>query len=57
MLALLFGVVGPALFPGLAHAQRGRTDVVTLILSEGRLLRLDRDATNILIADPSVADI
>lgn len=57
VLALLFGVVGPALFPGLAHAQRGRTDVVTLILGEGRLLRLDRDATNILIADPSVADI
>ena len=28
-----------------------------MILGEGRLLRLDRDATNILVADTSVADI
>ena len=57
VLVLLCSLVSPALFAGQAHAQQGRTDVVTLTLGEGRLLRLDRDATNILIADSSVADI
>jgi len=43
------------------HAARAQTPeprgFVSLYVSEGRLLRLDRDVTNVLIADRSIADV
>lgn len=57
LLAMLAFPLG--LLPGPARSQAGQQarGVMSLGVGEGRLLRLDRDAANILVADPSVADV
>lgn len=41
-----------------AHAQAPQSrGVVRLAVGEGRLMRIDHDAANVLIADPSVSDV
>ena len=55
LLLLLF----TALWADLAHAQQpvpGPQGSVTLPMGEGRLFRLDADATNVFVADSAVAD-
>jgi pilus assembly protein CpaC len=58
--ALVAGILAGAVPLGLAaqaqQAVSGVQTAVTLPVGEGRLFRLDKDATNVLVADAAVAD-
>jgi len=56
MLAATFAIVGPG-SPAAAEALPAPSETLTLEVRQGRLIRLERPAASVFVADPEIADV